>query len=42
MRVVYGQGRLLTSAKLLLLAFFYFAFGAVMLTITSLYSALTL
>lgn len=38
MRVVYGQGRLLTMSKLVLLAFFYLVFAALMLAATSLYS----
>ncbi|HYL03912.1 MAG TPA: DUF3667 domain-containing protein [Steroidobacteraceae bacterium] len=42
MRVVYGQGRWLTSAKLVLLAFLYLVSGAMMLALTSVYSALTL
>jgi hypothetical protein len=41
MRVVYGQGRWLTVSKFLLLTFFYFVCGVLMLTITSVYSALT-
>jgi hypothetical protein len=41
MRVVYGQGRWLTVGKFLLLAFFYFVCGVLMLTLTSVYSALT-
>jgi hypothetical protein len=42
MRVAYGQGRLLTTGKLLVLGFFYFVFGMFMLVLTSLYSAYTL
>ncbi|TLZ09184.1 MAG: DUF3667 domain-containing protein [Gammaproteobacteria bacterium] len=42
MRVVYGQGRALTFAKLLPLSFFYLASGVLMLAITSIYSVLTL
>jgi hypothetical protein len=42
MRVVYGQGRGLTFAKLAFLAFCYMMFGALMLAITSVYSALML
>jgi Protein of unknown function (DUF3667) len=42
MRVVYQQGRLLTSSKLVLLAFFYLVFASLMLAVTSVYSALTL
>jgi uncharacterized protein DUF3667 len=42
MRVVYGQGRWLTIGKLVLLSFFYLVSGALMLAITSVYSALTL
>jgi hypothetical protein len=42
MRVVYGQARWLTIAKLVLLSFFYLVSGAVMLALTSVYSALTL
>ena len=41
-RVVYGQARWLTIAKLVLLSFFYLVSGAVMLALTSVYSALTL
>jgi hypothetical protein len=41
MRVVYGQGRWLTVGKFLLLTFFYFVCGVLMLTLTSVYSALT-
>jgi hypothetical protein len=42
MRVVYGQSRKLTSAKLVALALFYFISGTLMLAITTAYSALTL
>ena len=42
MRLAYGQGRALSSGKLVLLGFFYLVFGALMLTATSLYSAITL
>lgn len=42
MRVTYGQGRLRTWAKLVVLVFFYMAFGVFMLAATSLYSAATL
>jgi hypothetical protein len=42
MRVVYGQSRKLTSAKLVALALFYFVSGTLMLAITTAYSALTL
>ena len=42
MRVVYGQGRWLTSAKLVVLSLFYLISGALMLAITTVYSALTL
>ena len=42
MRVVYGQGRLLTLSKLALLSFFYLLFAAVMLAATSVYSVLML
>ena len=42
MRVVYGQGRLLTVSKLAVLAFFYLVFAAVMLAATSIYSAVML
>jgi hypothetical protein len=42
MRVVYGQARWLTIGKLVLLSFFYLVSGAVMLALTSVYSALTL
>jgi hypothetical protein len=42
MRVVYGQGRALTFAKLTLLSFYYMVFGSMMLALTTLYSALTL
>ena len=42
MRVVYVQSRRLTLSKLAVLAFFYVLSGSLMLTITSIYSALTL
>jgi hypothetical protein len=42
MRVAYGQGRLLTMSKLVLLAFFYLLFASLMLAATSLYSVLML
>jgi Protein of unknown function (DUF3667) len=42
MRVVYGQGRLLTVSKLLLLCFVYLVSGALMLALTSTYTALTM
>jgi hypothetical protein len=42
MRVVYQQGRLLTSSKLALLAFFYLVFASLLLAVTSVYSALML
>jgi hypothetical protein len=42
MRVAYTQGRWLTGSKLVLLVAFYVLFGAITLTITSLYSAFTL
>jgi Protein of unknown function (DUF3667) len=42
LRVAYGQGRLLTMGKLALLSFFYLASGALMLALTTVYSALTL
>ena len=42
MRVVYGQGRLLTLSKLALLSFFYLLSAAVMLAATSVYSVLML
>jgi hypothetical protein len=41
MRVVYGQGRMLTISKLALLAFFYLVFASLMLAATSIYSVLT-
>jgi hypothetical protein len=40
MRVVYGQGRVLTASKLLLLAFFYLVFASLLLAATSIYSVL--
>ena len=42
MRVVYQQGRWLTLSKLVVLAFFYLVFAALMAAATSIYSALTL
>jgi Protein of unknown function (DUF3667) len=42
MRVSYGQGRLLTSSKLIVLGFFYLVFGMFTLVLTSLYSVLTM
>ena len=42
MRVVYQQGRALTVSKLMLLSFFYLVFAALMLALTSVYSAITL
>jgi hypothetical protein len=42
MRVVYGQGRVLTFAKLVPLSFFYLLSSALMLALTTVYSALTL
>lgn len=42
MRVVYHQGRALTVSKLVLLAFFYLVFAALMLAATSVYSAFML
>jgi Protein of unknown function (DUF3667) len=42
MRVVYGQSRALTAVKLVVLAFFYLVSGAVMVALTTVYSALTL
>jgi hypothetical protein len=42
MRVVYGQGRALTLAKLTALGFLYFVFGIVMFVLNFAYSALTL
>ena len=41
-RVVYGQGRWLTFAKLTALSFAYFAFGMLMFLLNMAYSALTL
>ena len=40
MRVVYGQGRMLTVSKLALLAFFYLVFASLLLAATSIYSVL--
>jgi hypothetical protein len=42
MRVVYGQGRALTVAKLVPLAMFYLACSGLMMTLTIVYSAVTL
>ena len=42
MRVVYGQGRWLTSGKLLVLSLFYLLCGALMVALTTAYSFLTL
>jgi hypothetical protein len=42
MRVVYGQGRWLTLAKLLVLSLFYFLSGVLMIALTTAYSYLTL
>ena len=42
MRVVYGQGRWLTSGKLVVLSFFYLVSGALMLALTIAYSGLSL
>jgi hypothetical protein len=42
MRLVYGQGRWLTIAKLLVLSLFYLLSGALMLGLNVAYSALTL
>jgi hypothetical protein len=42
MRVVYGQGRALTVIKLVALSFFYLVSGAVMIALTTVYSALTM
>jgi Protein of unknown function (DUF3667) len=42
LRVVYGQGRLLTFAKLLPLSLFYLVSSALMLALNTVYSALTL
>jgi uncharacterized protein DUF3667 len=42
MRVVYGQGRALTFAKLVVVSFFYLVSGALMLVLTVVYSVLTL
>jgi hypothetical protein len=42
LRVVYGQGRALTLAKLTALGFLYFVFGIVMFVLNFAYSALTL
>ena len=41
MRVVYGQGRALTAAKLVAMSFVYLIFGVLMLSITAVYSVLT-
>jgi Protein of unknown function (DUF3667) len=42
MRVAYGQGRLLTGAKFVVLALSYMLFGVLMLALTSVYSVLML
>ena len=42
MRVVYGQSRSLTLAKLVLLSFFYLVSGSLMLALVSVYSVFTL
>ena len=42
MRVVYGQGRWLTFAKLAVLSFFYLVSGSLMMALAVAYSALTL
>jgi hypothetical protein len=42
MRVVYGQGRLLTGAKYVVLGLFYLFAGALMIALDVVYSALTL
>jgi hypothetical protein len=42
MRVVYAQGRWLTTGKLVLLSLFYLVSGTALLVLTSIYSALTL
>jgi hypothetical protein len=42
MRVVYGQGRWLTLAKLAMLSFFYLVSGSLMLALVSVYSVFTL
>jgi len=42
MRVVYGQGRVLTLGKLALLSFFYLVSGSLMLALVSVYSVFTL
>lgn len=42
MRVVYGQGRWLTFAKLVALSFFYLISGVLMVALTTVYSVLTL
>ena len=42
MRVVYGQGRVLTLGKLVLLSFFYLVSGVLMIGLVSLYSLFTL
>jgi hypothetical protein len=42
MRVACGQGRWLTVGKLMLLSFFYLVSGALMVGLTTAYSALTL
>jgi len=42
MRVFYQQGRALTVSKLMLLSFFYLVFAALMIALTSVYSAIML
>jgi Protein of unknown function (DUF3667) len=42
MRVAYGQGRVRTSAKLIVLGVFYIALGMIALVVTSVYTAATL
>jgi hypothetical protein len=42
MRVVYGQGRVLTLGKLAVLSFFYLVSGALMLALVTVYSVFTL
>jgi hypothetical protein len=42
MRVAYGQGRVLTAAKFVVLALSYMLFGVLMLALTSVYSVLML
>jgi len=42
MRVLYGQGRVLTLGKLVVLSFFYLVSGSLMLALVSVYSVFTL